>query len=880
MLISLNWIRDFVDLPADLDPKALGLRLTVTTAEVDGVHEIRVNARGLIAAKVLAAKELTSTGRKLRLVTLDVGGKTIETVSAAPSLPVGAQVVYAPPGAHVAALGDINVSTVAGHTSRGLILPGEAIGIEKAIQEAVFLGAEFKPGDALPAHLFDDWLIEIDNKSITNRPDLWGHYGIAREVAAILALDLSRGLQPARPNDPQTSCSNQPNRSDVGDIAQAKACGSGLRPYDGFLVPEAELRSASEKIPIRIADANACRRFCALRFDGVPTQPAPLWMQLRLGHVGLRPISGLVDLTNYLMCDLGQPMHAFDAGKVDAIEVDFAKDGEVFRTLDGVDRKLVRGDLMVQSRGKSIGLAGVMGGLETEVTEKTTSLLLESANFHPAVIRKTASRLGLRTDASARFEKSLDPVNPVLGIGRFVKLAREMYPKMRLTSALSDAFPGPLPPISVRVNPQHAARALGRELSGAEASKLLAPLGFVVSDRGTAWDVSVPSYRATNDISMEADVIEELARYVGYGNIAPAMPVVAMRRFAVNPLQDITRRTIEYFTTGHRFQEIHGYLWYDARWLKQVGVQPGSCLELRNPAAEGLHLLRRTLMPGMLAAAARNRFHFDAFALLEVGSVFEPDGDQYRDREGADGKVEKSKSRNVETKENMPNDPSRDREGADTRDARDAEYLHLGLVLARRAKGADEELLGRLKGAIEGWIWNRFGMQVRYERASADPTRPWMHPQRTAAVVVADQPHGTISVVDLALRRAMDEHLSAWSIAWAEIRLDDLAVLPRQTERLAGIPAFPRVEIDFSFLVPSALAYAQVVRQVTSFRHELLRQLRYVGSFTGGAVPAGSRSLTLRCVLGAERTLTDEDTGAFRAEFEKNLSTQEFSIRK
>lgn len=801
MLISLNWIRDFVDLPADLDPKALGLRFTVTTAEVDGVHQICVGARGLIAAKVLAVKELSTTGRKLRLVTLDIGGgKTAETVSVAPSLPIGAQVVYAPPGAHVAELGDINVSSVGGHTSHGLILPGEAIGIEKAIQEAVFLGAEFNPGNPLPAHLFDDWLIEIDNKSITNRPDLWGHYGIAREIAALI--------------------------------------GAKLRPYDSFLVSETELRSATEKIPIRIADANACRRFSALRFDGVPTQPAPLAMQLRLGHVGLRPISGLVDLTNYLMCDLGQPMHAFDAGKVDAIEVDFAKEGEVFKTLDGVERKLARTDLMVQSHGRSIGLAGVMGGLETEVTDRTTSLLLECANFHPSTIRKTATRLGLRTDASARFEKSLDPVNTVLGIRRFVKLARDMYPNMRLTSALSDAYPGPLPPVSVAVNPRHASRALGRPLTVTDAGRLLSPLGFLVSERGTAWEVAVPSHRATNDISIEADVIEELARLTGYGNVAPTMPVVEIRRFAPNALQDITRRTLEYFVTAHRFHEIHGYLWYDAAWLAQIGVQPGECLELRNPAAEGLHLLRRSLMPGMLAAAAKNRFHFEAFSLLEVGSVFEPAlGDN-------------------------------------------AESLHLGLVLARRAKGADEELLGRLKGAIEGWIWNRLGVQVRYESAAAQPARPWMHPQRSANLMVADQRHGTVSVIDLALRRAMDEHLSAWSIAWAEVRLDTLSQLAPRTEKLAGIPAFPQVEIDFSILVPAAEGYAKVVARVTEFRHDLLRQVRFVGSFTGGAVPAGSRSLTFRCVLGAQRTLTDDDNQSFRAAFEAHVASCGFTIRR
>lgn len=804
MLISLTWLRDFIDLPPDLDPKALGLRFTVTAAEVDAVHEVRVSARGLIAAKVRTAKDLSTTGRKLRLVTLDIGGgKTMETVSAAPDLPVGSLVVFAPPSAHVASLGDINVSSIAGHASHGLILPGDALGIEKAVQEAVFLGPEFQPGDALPSDLFDDWLIEIDNKSITNRPDLWGHYGVAREVAALLNLPLN--------------------------------------PYDNFLTPEADLHAAREKIPIRIADPAACRRFCVLRFDGVPARPAPLWMQLRLGRVGLRPISGLVDLTNYIMCELGQPMHAFDADKVTAIEVDFAHDGEIFTTLDGVDRKLTRADLMVQSRGISIGLAGVMGGRETEVTARTTSLLLECANFHPAVIRRTASRLGLRTDASARFEKSLDPLNTVLAIRRFINLARHMYPKLRLTSALSDAFPGPLPPVRVTVNPRHAARVLGRNLTAAEAVQQLAPLGFAVTDRGSSWDVDVPSFRATGDVSIEADVIEELARRIGYAGVKPAMPVVEIRRFPPNPRHDIARHAVAYLTAAHRFHEIHGYIWYDAAWLAKISAPPGPCAELRNPAADGLHLLRRSLMPGLLAATARNRFHFDSIALLEVGSVFEP---------------------------------------AAGSNARDAECLHLGLVLARRARDANEDLLAHLKGAIESWTWNRLALPVRYARAAPDPVQPWVHPQRSACVLVNNAPCGTISVADVNLRRAMDEHLAAWSIAWAELRLDDLAALTPHTEKPAGIPPFPRVEMDVSFLTPAGCLFTEVVGKVTALRHPLLRQIRYVGSFTGGAVPEGFRSLTFRCVLGADRTLTDEDTQTFRVVLEAHLTACGYDLRK
>ncbi len=593
MFVSLKWIRDYVDLPAEFDPHELGERLTLTTAEVEGVERVSIDARNLIVGRVESAAELPDT-RNLRQVVLNVGeGKTVTTVTGAPVLHAGSNVVYAPPGSHVAAYGDITTTEVAGASSAGMILPADALGIAMAVQEAVFVGDTMPPGQELPSELFDDWVIEIDNKSITHRPDLWGHYGIAREIAAIY--------------------------------------GRPLRPYP--VVPLDELVGKTlPEVPISIADRDACPRYCGIVLEGVPTEPAPLWMQLRLGRVGMRPVSALVDLTNYVMADLGQPMHAFDAAKVDGIEVDWARDGEVFQTLDGSERRLTSSTLMIKRHGEDIALAGVMGGLETEVAEETTTLLLESANFDPATIRRTATRLGLRTDASARFEKSLDPGHARLAIQRFIHIAKEIYPNLTLKSRLSDGYPKPLQEISVAVNPGHVSRMIGRDVSLDETTRLLAPLGFEVTGDDGGWSVRVPSFRATNDISIEADVIEEIARCAGYDTIEPALPRVTMRRFEANALHELEQRTLEYFTTAQRFNEVHGYLWYDAAWLRQLGIDAGRCVELANPAAEGLHQLRRTLMPGLLAAVTRNRFHFPALSVIELGSVFKL-GDSGNDHE-------------------------------------------------------------------------------------------------------------------------------------------------------------------------------------------------------------------------------------------------------
>ena len=800
MLISLNWLRDSVDLPADVDLRELAERFTCTAAEVEEVVHVDVAARGLRAARVVELAELPET-RKLRLVTLELaGGERVQTVSAAPALYPGWGVVYAPPGAHVTALGEIGRSEVAGQVSSGMILPGEAVGIEMSAGEAIFLAPSVAPGTELPSAWFDDWLIEVDNKSITHRPDLWGHRGIAREVAAI--------------------------------------CGLELKPYP--VTPIEELQAVDgPAIPIEIAVPTAARRYTGLRLAGVPTQPAPLWMQLRLGHVGMRPISALVDLTNYVMADLGQPMHAFDGGRVDRIEVDWATEGEVFRTLDGMDRTLTAKTLMIKGGGQSIALAGVMGGLETEISDETSSLLLESANFDSATVRRTAVGLGLRTDASARFEKSLDPANTVLSIQRFVHLARECYPDLQLTSPLSDCFPSPYPQITVPVSRRHVARTMGREVPDSEIASLLEPLGFVVTPTDTDLQIGVPSFRATGDVSIEVDVIEEIARCGGYNRIPEVMPQVTVRHFAPCAIRELERSTLQYFTTVQRFNETYGYLWYDPVWLDRLGYNPGACVELRNPAAAGQERMRHSVMPNLLAATVKNRFHFDSLSLLELGSVFERG------------------------------------------EPKDWEFRHLGLVRAARQKRADDQLLRQLKGALESWAWQQFGRPLTFAAVGDDTPRPWERSQRTAKLMLADREIGRVGALEADLKRQLDEHLAAWSVVWAEWRLTGLEELPALTEKLGTIPPHPLVEMDFSVLVPQSVHYDEVARQLATFEHPLLSQLSFVGYYEGASIDEGQRSLTFRAVLGdPTRTLVDEETAAFRSAFEAHLAQCGYGTRR
>jgi len=794
MKVSLNWLKDFVDIPAEMDPRALAERFTMTTAEVEDITPIRVDAEGLVAGKVLAVEP---AGEGLSAVHLGLEGRQVETVTAAAGLQVDDIVVYAPPGARLAASA-VGQVQVAGRLSQGMIVPAEALGMEEARGEAVFLPPGTPPGSPVDVDLLKDWIIEIDNKSITHRPDLWGLYGIAREVAAILHVP--------------------------------------LKPYP--VVPVEQLQPGDlPEIPIEIDDPVLCRRYTGLLMTGLRPQPSPLWMQARLAHVGMRPINLIVDLTNYVMAELGQPMHAFDGEKVDRIEVAVAKPAERFTTLDGVERVMPSGALMIQSHRRSVALAGIMGGAETEVTEATEKVLLESANFDPANIRRTAAALSHRTEASARFEKSLDPNYTVLGIQRFVHLARQELPNLQLASKLSDCYPRPAEPVRIEVDLDFVSRFMGRPIEFDEARGILEAIEFRVEPvRENKMLVHVPSFRATRDVTIEADVIEEIARFVGYGNIPPTLPRVTVRTLEPDRMHDLQSRSLILLCEGRGYCEVHSYVWYDSSWLGRLGYEPGECLQLRNPAAAGQERLRRELAPGMLAFVDKNRHHRDDIRLVEIGSVF------------------------------MPGRPE------------DLEYRHL--ILARASRWAEADLLRALKADLETWAEHVVGMPVSYRQVAPEKVLPWQGPHQTAEIVIAGGVVGSVTAVPLECKLRIDSHLRRWAIVMAELRLDALLEIREAPVRLGTVPMFPEVEMDFSVLAEAQQRYSDLAARIGQFEHPLAVRIWLVDSYEGPPVPEGYRSFTFRARLAdPERTLTEQDLQAFREAFVNHLESLGLKLR-
>ncbi len=796
MLISLNWLRDFVDVPPGLNPRELALQFTITTAEVEGVEHHEPAFSGLVAAKIESLRQQPGEA-KLQSLVVDVGGKKLNSLTTAPELKVGDLVAYAPPGATVGGK-PVGATDTAGRPAEGMIVAWGALGFPNIGAHAVFLPPTMKPGDAIDPKLFDDWIIEVDNKSITHRPDCWGHYGIARELAAML---------------------DKP-----------------LRKYD--ITDPASLKNNLPAIPIEIDDATKCPRYTGILMKGLKAQPAPLWMQVRLAMCGMRPIDLTVDLTNYIMLELGQPMHAFDGAKLRNIQVATAAPNEKFTTLDGVARTMPPGTLMIQCDRKSVAIAGIMGGAATEVSTTTESLLLESANFDAPTIRRAATAMGHRTEASARFEKSLDPAHTVLGIARFHKLAKAELPALEITSTLSDCYPAPKSPAPIELDCDYAARMIGKSITQDAMRKILEKLEFKCEPRGAKLLVTPPTWRATKDIEIEADLIEEIARFVGYNNIEPSLPRMAARYFEPMPELLIEQRTLAHLCEAGEFVEVHDYIWYDDDWCKTLGFAPGECITLQNPAADNCSRLRQSLTPGLLAMAERNRHHHDRFQLAEIGTVFFPGRKS----------VEESQER------------------------------HLGLVAAQSGKKLDTAVWDRLRTSLDGWGLSVLNESPQFKAASA--THPWEDADRIAEIHIGSKAVGRITILPLTAKQRIDERLAAWSIALAEVNLSALTPLIGRHSRLPIVPRFPQVQLDFSTLADASSRYDALSTKLKSFKHDALRRLSFVEAYQGGSIPAGKRSLLLRADIGhSDRTLTDDDIRQFQQSFREFLTASGLELR-
>lgn len=785
MFISMNWISDFVDL-SGLDKMELIAKFSLATAEVENdIFHKGEDLSGVVVAEIKSVEEHPES-KKLHLLKVDAGdGKLTDVVCGAPNVRVGMKTAFAKVGAK---LGEITIAPrpLAGFESHGMCCSEKEIGISDNNDGIMDITEDVANGtDIKDLYEIDDIIFEVDNKSLTNRPDLWGHYGIAREFATIA----KRPLKELPTID--------------------------LSKYDNL-----------EKIDLKIED-ELCQRYSSIKVENVEKNVAPMNMRIRLFYCGMRGINLLTDLTNYLMLEMGQPMHAFDSRKVGKIRIKRFDKPFTFTTLDGVERNIDENTLMICNDNTPVAIAGIMGGLDSEIVEDTTQLTLESATFNAASIRKSAVRLAHRTDASARYEKSLDPEMTTVAIARFMKLLLDIDPGVKVVSALTDEYAFHYPHIALDFDKNFVDKYTGIEITNEHIVDTLTALGFGVTQDGDNFHVDVPSYRATKDISLKADIIEEITRIYGYDNfelVTTAAPLYPVRMDETKNVED---RIKDILVKRFKLHEVHSYVWQYADEYKKLGMEVEENVKLANSTNPNIETLRNSMIPTQLCQVNYNTGYATDFGIFEVGRVVEG--------LKADGLCDEKKK--------------------------------LCITLFSKTKSL-EQLYFELRDMIAETVDDVRNKALTYKKLEA--THSYEHPKNLNALVLDGVQIGEIGVAHPVVSKKIDKKAA---IVFAEIDVEALSDINPEPIKYVEPSKYPSIEVDLSFI---AEKFSEINDTIKESAKDILKKVGVSDVYSDG----DSKSITVRLLFGDdERTLTHDEVQKVVDEIIEKLKTKGINLK-
>ncbi len=593
-------------------------------------------------------------------------------------------------------------------------------------------------------------------------------------------------------------------------------------------------------VSIKVEDPIFCPRYSAVVFKNIKVLPSPEWIQRRLEAVGSRAINNVVDATNFVLLELGQPLHSFDNRKMKkaSIVIRKAHEGEKFTTLDGIERQLLPSDLLIANEERAVAIAGVMGGANTEVDENTTEVLLESANFHPATIRRTANRLALRTDAAIRFEKSLDPALTVVAIRRFYQILKISCPDLFVEGKIADFWPHPPEKVLIPIKPEFLNLRLGTSLKNERMKEIFESLGFAVNeavDSLRLWQVEVPTYRATKDVSIPEDLVEEIGRIFGYDNIPPLAPSATIVPPFQEPLDLLAKKIRKISSLQGGFSEVYCYSFNGEEAIRKLGMAPEKNLKLRNPLNNDQNLMRRSLLPNMLGVAGENFKRFDRFSLYEIGPVFL-----------------------TEDFSKLPDERSSFCALAAGRKSPDGELFY-------RAKGLFELLSDELRLADLQFV--------------ADPSslEAWMHPGRTAFIRQGEK---TLGVVTELHPKVAELFALGGNVGVLLFDVPSVLEAKKIIDSFESVPVFPAVTFDVSVLVDLRTPVIEVEKIIRQADRKFLKEIKIFDIYSGKNLPEGKKSLAFSLLFSSsERTLEPKDIERLQKRVIDVLEKGGYSVR-
>ena len=773
MLVSMNWIREYVDLPTDRkEIEALIRRFTLSCAEVEDVYIKGEDVRGVVIGQIVELENHPNS-KKLHLLKVDTGDRIRNIVCGAPNVAVGQKVALATAGGRVVA-GEISLATVAGYESEGMCCSESELGISEDNSGLMIIPDDAPVGaDVKSLWDIDDIVFEVDNKSLTNRPDLWGHYGIAREFATLLG----QKVKPLCLED---------------DLTDKTGKGRG------------------DTVAVDIRRPDLCYRYTCLRLSGITRNVSPINMRIRLFYCGMRAINFLADLTNYVMLELGQPQHAFNGALVNSIAVGTPEDELEFTTLDSVKRRIGTNTLLIYNNDEPCAIAGIMGGLDSEIVENTGSVVLESACFDGVSVRKSSTALGLRTDASQRYEKMLDPELTLTAAKRFTKLVLSLDEGAYIDSALNDVYCYKYDTITIKFDKKYVDRYTGIDISTDEIVKTLTLLGFGVKAQGDEFEVTVPSWRATKDVTIKADIIEEITRVYGYDNFEYVTTKSALRPVRRETVQVESARVKDILVKEFALHEVHSYIWSDGKKYKKLGFDVPENVRILNIATPENGTLRRTMQPTMLSFAYENKGYAQSYGLFEIGRVI--------DGVDAEGNCR--------------------------------ERRRLGISLYSKEKSEKELYLGAVS------MVRRIVSELKHSTADFSKIAPeyeWQHPKNTSAISYGGEKVGVICTLHPSVLSKVDKNAA---VVLIEIDMDTLSELEAAGLHFVEPSRFPEIDIDLCLDLGADVRYESIRAIWEEMKLDTLKGAGVIDVYEKDSV----RSIVVRLTFASdERTLSMDE---------------------
>jgi phenylalanyl-tRNA synthetase beta chain len=823
MKVPLSWLREYVDLTISVSQLAESLTaaglevasvLFVGVPAPEGLH-VKTEGAGpiwsrdkIVIGRVLSVERHPNADR-LTLATIDYGTSQPKTVvTGAPNLKVGDSgqlVVLALRGsvlfdghASEKVLKELKPKTIRGIDNDAMVCSAYELGISEEHEGIIILEEEVPVGMPL-ADFMGDVVLELE--VTPNLARCLSMIGVAREVAALTGQSLRLPPQ----------------------VSQAAA------------------PSSTHQVQIAIEDSKLCARYAAMLLSDVRQGPAPGWMQRRLSYAGMRPISNVVDITNYVMLEWGQPLHAFDydalcqrtKGQAPSITVRSARDGETLTTLDGIQRKLSPENLVIADNAGPIALAGVMGGAETEVSPRTTKVLLESANFDFRSIRQTMRAMNLPSEASIRFSRGLHPEIAKPAARRAADLMRQLA-HAKVASGMVDVYPAPLPPQIITLPLIEVRRLLGVDIATPEVVRILRSLEFEVQETDQqSLRVTTPPHR-TDIQAGTADLIEDIVRIHGYDRLPATLLADQLPEQHTNRSLVLEERVRD-ILSGAGLQEVITYALTEPGREEPLEKATGDYVRLLNPISNERAVMRQTLLAGILEVAANNLRHESRIRLFEIGSVYLTRKDQA-----------------------LPDEPRR---------------LALLFTGPRQLDswGQGESARGEqldffdLKGAVEALITELHLPETRFRQTSVS----FLHPGLSASLEIAGRAVGELGVLHPRLNEVYE--LGARTVLVAELDLE--AILGAVPDRFAyePVPRYPAALRDIAVIVDESVSAAQVVSEIRAAGTPLLHNIHLFDVYQGESIPSGKRSLAFSLTYLADRTLADKEIDKAHKRIEERL---------